>query len=104
MSDRSISLNAAIDAVNSIDNLDAKARGGIYFKLMSVPSAQPSSFSRSQENDPISRRAAIDGLEQCEQVYINNLPILVYKEDVYRMIIQLMPVQTERKRKGESND
>ena len=36
-----VSRQAAIDAVNSIDNLDAKARGGIWFKLMSVPSAQP---------------------------------------------------------------
>ena len=36
-----ISRQAAIDAINSIDNLDAKARGGIYFKLMGLPSAQP---------------------------------------------------------------
>ena len=36
-----ISRAAAIDAVNSIDNLDAKVRGGIYFKLIGLPSAQP---------------------------------------------------------------
>jgi len=31
---------AAIDAVNSIDNLDAKARGGICINLMGLPPAQ----------------------------------------------------------------
>ena len=36
-----ISRQAAIDAVNSIDNLDAKARGGICINLMGLPSAQP---------------------------------------------------------------
>ena len=35
-----ISRQSAIDAVNSIDNLDAKVRGGIYFKLIGLPSAQ----------------------------------------------------------------
>lgn len=56
-----------------------------------VYSVQPEqrSFSCGQENDTISRQAAIDGLEQCEQIYINNLPILVYKKDVYRMIGEL---------------
>ena len=36
-----ISRQAAIDAINSIDNLDAKARGGICFKLMGLPPTQP---------------------------------------------------------------
>lgn len=36
-----ISRQAAIDVVNSIDNLDAKARGGICINLMGLPSAQP---------------------------------------------------------------
>ena len=35
-----VSRREAIDAVNSIDNLDAKARGGICFKLMGLPPAQ----------------------------------------------------------------
>ena len=36
-----ISRQAAIDALNSIDNLDAKARGGICINLMGLPSVQP---------------------------------------------------------------
>lgn len=46
-----ISRQAAIDAVNSIDNLDAKARGGICFKLMGLPPAQP-----EQKWIPVSER------------------------------------------------
>lgn len=72
MSDRLISLKAAIDAVNSIDNLDAKARGGICIKLMGLPSAQPDhiadvskkvSYSCGHENDLVSRAAAIDAIK-----------------------------------------
>lgn len=36
-----ISRQAAIDVVNSIDNLDAKAKGGICINLMGLPPAQP---------------------------------------------------------------
>ena len=56
----------AIDAVNSIENLDAKARGGICFKLMGLPPAQRdhiAEVSKKVDSDLISRQAAIDAID-----------------------------------------
>ena len=67
---------AAIDAVNSIDNLDAKARGGICINLMGLPPAQP-----EQRWIPCSKQLPRQGQEvicQCRADMIKVLKLDAY--------------------------
>lgn len=48
-------------------------------------------------SDMIDRQAAIDALERCKEVYLNNLPTLVYKEDVRQAVMQLPSAQPEQR-------
>ncbi len=71
MTDKLISLQAAVDAIEGyFDGLPIRARHDLIELMKQVPSAQPEprSFSCGQENDMVSRRAAIDAVsEGCQE-------------------------------------
>ena len=51
----------------------------------------------SQNNNTISRRAAIDAIINCTDVFINNLPTMIYKTDAQDAIYGVPSVQPEQK-------
>ena len=57
---------------------------------------QPS-YSCSHENDTISRTAAIDVIYKCTDIFINNLPPMIEKEDAYKALAALPSVQSEQR-------
>ena len=54
------------------------------------------SSSCAHENDTISRRAAIDVIYKCTDIFINNLPPMIEKEDAYKALAALPSVQSEQ--------
>lgn len=55
------------------------------------------SSSCAHENDTISRRAAIDVIYKCTDIFINNLPPMIEKEDAYKALAALPSVQSEQR-------
>lgn len=46
-------------------------------------------------NDLISRQAAIEAIENCTGIYVNNLPTMINKTDAYKVLTDLPSVQPE---------
>ena len=91
----------AIDAVNSIDNLDAKARGGICFKLMGLPHAQPdhhiAEVGKKVDSDVISRQAAINIVRNRVKRYTTACVLAVTE-------LQQLPPAQPQSTMGQVND
>lgn len=46
-------------------------------------------------NDAISRKAAIDAIYNCTNIFIGNLPVMVEKTEAYKALAALPPAQPE---------
>ena len=49
-------------------------------------------------NDPIERQDAIEAINRCMDIYINNLQTMIYKADAYKSLTDLPSAQSERKK------
>ena len=45
--------------------------------------------------DPIERQEVMDAIYKCKDVYVNNLPIMIYKAKLYKAILELPSAETE---------
>lgn len=48
--------------------------------------------------DMISRKAAIDAVYKCTDIFVNNLPVMVDKADAYKALTELPSAQPEREK------
>lgn len=46
-------------------------------------------------SDPIERQEVMDAIYKCTDIYVNNLPIMIYKAELYKAISELPSAQTE---------
>lgn len=43
--------------------------------------------------DPIERQEVVDAIFKCKEIYVNNLPIMMYKAEIYKAILELPSAQ-----------
>ena len=48
-------------------------------------------------NDLIERQEVMDAIHKCTDVYVNNLPIMIYKAELYKAILELPSAEPEMK-------
>ena len=48
---------------------------------------------RDMKNDTISRKEAIDAIYKCTDIFVNNLPVMVDKDDAYKALAELQSVK-----------
>ena len=55
--------------------------------------------------DLIERQKVMDAIYKCTDIYVNNLPIMIYKAELYKAISELPSAQPERaeRRSDEEN-
>lgn len=46
-------------------------------------------------SDPIERQEVMDAIYKCTDIYVNNLPIMIYKAELYKAISELPSAQPE---------
>ena len=46
-------------------------------------------------NDPIERQEVMDAIYKCTDIYVNNLPIMIYKAELYKAISELPSAQPQ---------
>lgn len=49
------------------------------------------------KDDVIYRQDAIDAIKNCTDIYVTNLPVMIYKTDAYKALVDLPSVQPKQK-------
>ena len=52
-------------------------------------------WNRNRDRDPIERQEVMDAIYKCTDIYVNNLPIMIYKAELYKAISEVPSTQPE---------